>query len=182
MPVDPEEADRLVHDLTAVYSGNYTFEEWIASTAMLQTIGFGKDPADIPMGDEWKDFVRWNTMAAVAELGEFLDEVPWKPWASNLELNRDAAIGELVDAMHFIGNILQLLMVTGPELTAAYKNKQLKNLRRQVVGYDGKKEKCGYCHRELDGSDVSSTEVYQLYPGIKFCNKDHADKYKEKMH
>lgn len=163
----------------------YTFTEWINSTGDLQTIAYGQDPRDISLGDEFKDFARWNTMAAVAELVEFLDEVPWKPWASTLELDRRAAIGEIVDAMHFIGNLLRLLDVRGDELTAAYKAKQLKNLQRQIDGYDGKKEKCGYCNRELDIPEGVTIRYSCSAPGCKaqgqYCSTAHHRMQQEKM-
>lgn len=187
MPVDPKEAERL-KNLIFSRGSNYSFSDWIHTTAELQTIAFGRDPAEIPLGDEFKDFARWNFAATVVELSEFLDEVPWKPWASNLDLQRKAAIGEIVDALHFIANLLRLLQVDGTELTLAYQAKQIKNLQRQIDGYDGKKEKCGYCHRELDQVEdvLDRIERYKCTaPGCKaqgeFCSPDHHRMQQEKM-
>lgn len=108
--------------------------------------------------DELAQFVTWNHTALIAELGEMLDEVGWKPWASSRHCNGDAALREMVDAFHFFLNILLAIaawdgLYTDKEAAeyfeAYYREKNAKNLERQKEGYDGVTGKCGSCHREL---------------------------------
>jgi hypothetical protein len=133
-------------------SEDYTFSQWLDSTTELQIGAYGQDPAALE-GKERKHWFETNVLAATDELHEFLNEVPWKPWASHMQENREAAVNEIVDAMHFISNLLATFNVTGPELTAAYKAKQIRNAQRQVEGYTGL-EKCPGCHR--DKAEVGS--------------------------
>jgi len=129
---------------------DYTFSEWLTSTHELQVKSFGQVPEELK-GDELKHWFQMNVLAATDELHEFLNEVPWKMWATNLEINRDAAIGEIVDAMHFVGNLLATLSCTGEELTLRYREKQMRNAKRMLEGYTGL-DKCPHCHRDLGES------------------------------
>jgi hypothetical protein len=125
---------------------DYTFSDWLSSTALLQMEAYGKDPGLLVNNDitEFNDaegniFFAWNSFAMMAEVVEMADEVGWKPWATSRHINRERVIEEAVDAMHFLGNILRMVRCTGGELTEAYKAKQEKNLQRQQEGYDGRK-------------------------------------------
>lgn len=127
------------------------FESWLELTRELQTRSFGTDPHELE-GVERAEFVSWNTTALVAELGEMLAEFPgWKPWVTDRSvLNREAFIGEMVDALHFVANILSAVRCTDDELNAAYMRKVRKNEERMASGtYDGVSEKCPECKREL---------------------------------
>ena len=107
-------------------------------------------------GDEMADFMRWNAFALTDEIHEAMQEVGWKPWAKTRHLAIEPFFGEMVDAFHFFMNML--LCAAGPgvtpqeiadRFTKAYLEKNAENIRRQVEGYDGKKEKCPKCGREL---------------------------------
>lgn len=135
----------------------YSFADWIHSTAELQMQGYGCDPAALE-GDDMAEFARWNVLATTDEMHEFLNEIGWKPWATSRHVNRDQAVGEIVDALHFIGNLLRMLNVTGRELTSRYKAKQLINLERQLAGYDGVSTKCPSCKRDLAESTCDCAE------------------------
>ncbi len=131
----------------------------------LQIDAFDLDPAALT-GDARAQFATWNAWALVDELKEAMDEVGWKPWASSRHFNRELFINEIVDVLHFVGNLL-LLASQNPASTLAeygtvvnvhvladtvWKQYQLKhdeNLRRQREGYTGTIEKCGKCGREL---------------------------------
>lgn len=174
---DMEQFGDYLQDLPPVYG----FGDWLESTRRLQEIAY--DAHYDEMGDEERaDSMMMNLFAATAEIVEMGDEMGWKPWAPPRGwINREAAIREAVDVLHFIGNLLTHAKCTGEELTEAYRAKQLKNLKRQIDNYDGR-NKCGYCHRELDNPDpVSNLEIW-VWDGIKYCNKDHYDKYKEIKH
>lgn len=99
-----------------------------------------------------------NYTALVVELSEFLGEVGWKDWATPRGwVNREAAVGELVDVGHFLANILCALGVTDEEWQARYQDKQEVNRQRQRDGYDGVTGKCARCRRSFDDSGVSCT-------------------------
>lgn len=127
-------------------SDDYTFSEWLDSTTELQMRAYGIHPGRLE-GDELKRWLAINVLAATDELHEFLNEMPWKPWATHMKINREQGVSEIVDALHFISNLLATFDVTGQELTAVYKAKQIRNAQRQVEGYTGL-EKCLNCHRD----------------------------------
>ena len=118
-----------------------TFGDWLSETLALQRGSFGTDPPTLE-GVERAEYVRWNVLAAVDELTEFLNEVQWKPWAKaqGAIFDRSAAVEELVDVMHFIANLLCTLGVDGDELSARYLEKMGVNARRQEDGYAHRKD------------------------------------------
>ena len=117
-----------------------TFGDWLNETLDLQRSAFDTNPPELE-GIARADYVRWNVLAAVDELTEFLNEVQWKPWAKaqGAVFDRGAAVGEIVDVMHFIANLLCTLGVTGEELTNAYLEKMGVNKQRQEDGYEHRK-------------------------------------------
>jgi len=135
--------------------------QWLASTRKLQEEAFGKD-FDAPLDpDELADSIVMNHSALIVELSEFMAEVGWKDWATPRGwVNRDAAVGELVDAAHFFANLLVRLDVTDEEWAERYQAKQEKNRRRQLAGYDGVSGKCLRCKRALD--DVEHDSVSKI--------------------
>lgn len=127
--------------------------KWLESTRDLQRVAYGKDPGSLE-GNERGEY--WTSMmfALNDEVSEFGKEVHWKPWSKNRGdiIDRSAAIGELVDAQHFIANLLLSIGATEDEFWEAYREKQARNRARQATagGYDSKKSKCPNCGRELD--------------------------------
>jgi dimeric dUTPase (all-alpha-NTP-PPase superfamily) len=68
-------------------------------------------------------------------------EFSWKPWAHDEPyVNRERIIEELVDVVHFIGNMLVNIDCSDAEWEDKYQRKQRTNRRRQVVGYSARKE------------------------------------------
>lgn len=116
-----------------------TFDEWLTTTRQLQRESFGVDPASLE-GAARADYIRWNALAVVDEVHEALFEVQWKPWAKSQGewKSRDEFVGEIVDVMHFIANLLVTANCTGEELSARYREKQNVNRKRQETpgGYD----------------------------------------------
>jgi NTP pyrophosphatase (non-canonical NTP hydrolase) len=122
-----------------------TFGEWLASTERLQREEFAIDvPEYDPEGtiaaaignEKRREYIESNLLGLMVEAGEVANEFGWKPWKSGKgNVNRAKALEELVDVMHFIANLLVLLKVDGPELSAAYASKQAENVRRQREGY-----------------------------------------------
>lgn len=139
---------------------------WLASTKALQEEAFGRDFSSQDP-DEFADAIVMNHSALIVELGEFMAEVGWKDWATPRGwVNRDAAIGELVDAGHFLANLLVRLEVTDAEWEQRYRAKQEINRNRQRSGYDGTTGKCPTCRRALDDEYVNCTPTVCVYTSI----------------
>lgn len=142
------------------------FDEWLLSTRVLQRQSFGRDPAMLE-GAELAEYVRWNTLAAHAELTEALEEVDWKPWTVTEDgfRNRDAFVVELVDVMHFVANMLVAAKCSDAELTRIYEAKQQKNRDRMASkAYDGR-NKCPGCGRAYDDTATVCTPKYCISKG-----------------
>jgi len=105
-------------------------------------------------GDERADFMRWNAFALEDEIHEAMQEVGWKPWATNRDINQELFLKEMVDAFHFFMNMLLCgmghLQPAGiaDAFTIAYIEKNAVNAQRQQEGYTGQ-AKCPFCKREL---------------------------------
>lgn len=127
--------------------------KWLESTAQLQRTHYGLDYAKLK-GEALADYFMVHYTALTCELVEFMDEVNWKPWMKDRRgdvPDRDAAVGELIDAAHFLANLACALGVTDAEWEEKYQAKQERNRRRQESGsYTKDTYKCPDCRRELD--------------------------------
>lgn len=145
----------FVHSQTA---STYQLWRWLQSTRVLQSEHFGVNYSELT-GEKLADYMRTQIAAIASELGEFTQEVDWKPWVNANKprgwVNRDQAIGELVDLVHFVANALCAMDVTDDEWEERYRRKQQINRDRRASGYDSKTTKCG-CGRAIeDGAVVS---------------------------
>lgn len=113
----------------------YDFDDWLEAVEGLN------DPALHPL----TQYLQWNVLAAQIELAETTVEFSWKPWATDKPyVNRDRLRDELVDVLHFVGNMLVAIGVDDEELEDAYQVKQAKNRRRQLSGsYSARKGSLG---------------------------------------
>ena len=116
------------------------FGSWLEQTAELQRSAYGYDPGNESDFETWIDYVRTQTLAAFVELGEFLQGLTWKPWAKEKRSvhqrpgDRENAIEEMVDVLHFVANCLYAMRVTDEELNEAYNNKMRVNRARMARG------------------------------------------------
>jgi len=101
--------------------------------------------------------IKESYVALIKELGEVLDEIGWKSWATSRHINYEAARGEVVDCWHFLMNLALHLNVTADDLYEGYRRKREKNERRQREGYDGVTGKCPHCRRSYDDQGVRCT-------------------------
>jgi dimeric dUTPase (all-alpha-NTP-PPase superfamily) len=112
---------------------------WLESTDKLQreTYGYGREYESVHEG-EWvalSRYLDWNLTAAVQELAEVREEFSWKPWAKDEPfVNRVRVREEIIDALHFLGNMLTVMGVTDKELAEAYQKKQEINRARAASG------------------------------------------------
>lgn len=111
-------------------------------------------------------FIHWNVTALVDELHEALGETSWKPWAKGDRLDREAFLGELVDAQHFLNNLYLVIGAEATEITFRYLDKSAINRTRQEDGYDGVSSKCPVCKRALDDPAVLCGEVADQSVGL----------------
>ena len=132
------------------------FRDALKAQHQLQIKSFGSDPKklDDPEKLEW---IRWNMLALSDELHEALAEVGWKPWAKSKHINRDAYVSELVDAFHFLMNLMLVVDCEAEEFLDKYFEKRGINEKRQAEGYDGVSTKCAHCKRALDDPAVQCT-------------------------
>lgn len=83
------------------------------------------------------DYLRWNALALHAEVSEMTQEFGWKPWATSQHINREALVGEGVDVLKFLLNMLLAVGVTPSELAEKFTLKTVVNYERQANGYTG---------------------------------------------
>lgn len=69
------------------------------------------------------------------ELAELTDSVPWKWWAKYQQFDEQNARVEVVDMLHFLISMAQVLGMGADDLFQAYLKKNEVNLRRQDTGY-----------------------------------------------
>lgn len=123
-----------------------------------QSNSFGGHPAQLD-DDQKVTFIKDMILAAEDELHEALGEVGWKPWATARFLRRDAYIGELVDVMHFVVNLLLVAGCDAQEFYDRFTEKNIRNQARQAAGYDGIAGKCPVCKRALDDKEVLCSKL-----------------------
>ena len=78
--------------------------------------------------------------AMTQEIAELTDSVPWKWWAKYQKFDKQNARVEVIDLLHFLISIAQVLEMTPEDFYAAYAKKHQVNLDRQASGYQTKDE------------------------------------------
>lgn len=129
------------------------FDEMVRLQKEMQEQVYGHD-FDAMSNEERIQFIHWNVTALTDELHEALGEVGWKPWATNRHINEEAFVSELVDAWHFLMNLIIVSDASSEDFVKAYYAKRAKNIKRQEDGYDGVTGKCPSCRRALDDDAV----------------------------
>src|SRR5712671_5392438 len=74
------------------------------------------------------------------EIAELTDSVPWKWWAKYQKFDKQNARVEVIDLLHFLISIAQVLEMTPADFSEAYAKKHKVNLARQDSGYQTKDE------------------------------------------
>jgi dimeric dUTPase (all-alpha-NTP-PPase superfamily) len=78
--------------------------------------------------------------AMTQEVAELTDSVPWKWWAKYQKFDKQNARVEVIDLLHFLISIAQVLEMTPTDFYEAYAKKHKVNLDRQDSGYQTKDE------------------------------------------
>jgi hypothetical protein len=127
------------------------FTDYLGSQDITQRVNYDVNPRAL-RGEDRVEFIRWNVLAAIKELGEMLDSVDgWKPWQNKRDhagefKDRDEFAEDGVDALKFVANLLLAAGVTDQELSRIWAFKTQLNAKRQEDGYAG----VGADHRDLD--------------------------------
>lgn len=88
------------------------------------------------LSDEEK--IKWilnYSRALQQEVSELIDSVPWKWWAKYQKFDEQNARVEVIDILHFLVSIAQVLGMTAEDLFSAYCKKNEVNHNRQDSGY-----------------------------------------------
>jgi len=151
--------------------------EMFTRQAALQRYSYNVNFKDMSVEVEDRaEYVRMNTLAGIVELTEALNETGWKTWATNRDYDATKVISEIVDAWHFMMNIM-LASGIEPETLASlffekYVVKNQRNAERQEEGYDGVSLKCPHCTRALDDVGVGQGRILgELAFVCGGCNK-----------
>jgi len=78
--------------------------------------------------------------AVTQETAELTDSVPWKWWAKYQTFDKQNARVEVVDLLHFLISLAQVLEMSPQDIYDAYTKKHKVNLARQDSGYTAKDE------------------------------------------
>jgi dimeric dUTPase (all-alpha-NTP-PPase superfamily) len=127
----------------------------------LQVKAYGENPGEFESNEERIQFIKDMILALTDELHEMLGEVGWKPWATSDHINEDAFKNELIDAWHFLMNLMLVVNMSAEELYERYIAKRQKNIKRQDNGYDGL-NKCPICKRAYDDDAVECNYTYDM--------------------
>jgi dimeric dUTPase (all-alpha-NTP-PPase superfamily) len=119
-------------------------EQIMARQLQLQVESFLVNPQELE-GEERDNYVMAMALALNVEVGEALQEISWKPWATGEWFNRDAFLLELIDALHFWINLVLVATDDPQDVIDVYMRKAQINVERQAAGYTG--EKCPSCGR-----------------------------------
>ncbi len=91
--------------------------------------------------EEW---IQKDVLAITSELAELLDEVNFKWWKNNKNVDMDAVKGEMVDLLHFFVSMCLKTGMDADELYRLYMEKNEENFARQ----NGLSAKKGYSVEE----------------------------------
>lgn len=98
-------------------------------------IGFGINPFN------QEEKIQWilNVVRALQqELAEIVDAVPWKWWAHYQTFDEQNVRVELVDVLHFLVLLAQILGLSAEDIYQLYLQKNKVNLDRLKTGYTTK--------------------------------------------
>jgi len=97
----------------------------------------GVDTSSMDEAEKTKWILNYSR-AMSQELAELTDSVPWKWWAKYQTFDAQNARVEVVDMLHFLISMAQVLGMSADDLFQAYLKKNEVNLQRQDSGYTKK--------------------------------------------
>lgn len=142
---------QCIGDTLETVKPNFLIEIFERQLAFQQDLGY--DFSEM-LEEERVWYAKDQILALLDETHEALGEIGWKSWATSRHFNRDAFVGELIDALHFLVNLFLVAECTPQEMYQRYIAKNEKNRTRQDKGYDGVTDKCPGCKRAYDDDAV----------------------------
>lgn len=109
---------------------------FVQNTTSSLTKGCIPDEIDLPS----KDAIRTYFLALIVETGELIQELNWKPWKEDKQINHARVADEFADVLAFLGIIIVYLDRHGISptiLSEAYNNKTKINVSRFLGHVDG---------------------------------------------
>ena len=97
----------------------------------------GVDTASLT-DEERQKWVLNYCRAMTQEIAELTDSVPWKWWAKYQKFDKQNARVEVIDLLHFLISIAQVLEMNADDFYNAYTKKHQVNVSRQDSGYQVK--------------------------------------------
>lgn len=82
-----------------------------------------------------QSFITHQTLAAVVELAEAVQETPWKPWKKSATYNVEKFQEELIDVLHFLINLFLASGMDAQDVYYKFMEKNKENFDRQDRGY-----------------------------------------------
>ena len=107
-------------------------------TELNKRIGVGTP--DTMTEEEQHKWILNYCRAMSQEIAELTDSVPWKWWAKYQKFDKQNARVEVVDLMHFLISLAEILGMTAEDVFEYYSQKNKVNLKRQETGYKTKDE------------------------------------------
>jgi len=87
--------------------------------------------------------IKWilnYSRAIIQETAELTDSVPWKWWANYQKFDEENAKVEIIDLLHFLVSLAQVMGLSADDIYNGYVNKNKVNFNRQDSGYKVKDE------------------------------------------
>ncbi|MDR0595322.1 MAG: dUTPase [Puniceicoccales bacterium] len=94
----------------------------------------GVDLKNLSEGEKIEWILKYSR-ALQQEISELIDSVPWKWWAKYQKFDEQNARVEVIDILHFLVSIAQVLGMTPEDFFEAYQKKNDINHKRQDSGY-----------------------------------------------
>lgn len=110
-------------------------ELWRLQKALNERIGVHTDAMSEQERIQW---ILNYCRAMSQEIAELTDSVPWKWWARYQKFDLQNARVELVDLLHFLISLAQVLGMSADDVFEAYVKKNQVNFQRQQTGYTHK--------------------------------------------
>lgn len=137
------------------------------------------------------EYIAEDVLALTDELHEALQSIGWKSWAKERGIiDRRAYLGEIVDALFFWMNLVNVTGATADEIESIYVEKHGRNMKRYANGREGYSTvegKCPNCRDDFGDIDARrrtnpllSTRYATTIRGkgpMVFCSSKCAEEY-----
>ena len=92
------------------------------------------------MTDNKEYWLKQMTLSLFSEVNELMNELNWKHWKNEKELDYEAIKYEAIDILHFLLTVFIVLDMTEKEIVDYYMNKNKENHERQEGKIKGRED------------------------------------------